>query len=225
MSRRPWTVVEVEMLRRNFPDSRTDDLAQALGRNYGPVAQKAASLGLVKSDAYLQSPAAHRLDGVKGIGTRIQPGAVPWNKGLRGVVGVQEACRATQFKKGRPAEEARNYLPVGTIRINADGCLERKLTDDPSLAPARRWEPVHRLVWIEAHGPVPAGHVVVFLPGRRTTELERITLDAVELVTRRELMNRNTVHAKYPPELARLVQLRGALQRQINRKTKEAETA
>ena len=225
MSRRPWTVVEVEMLRRNFPDSRTDDLAQALGRNYGPVAQKAASLGLVKSDAYLQSPAAHRLDGVKGIGTRIQPGAVPWNKGLRGVVGVQEACRATQFKKGRPAEEARNYLPVGTIRINADGCLERKLTDDPSLAPARRWEPVHRLVWIEAHGPVPAGHVVVFLPGRRATELERITLDAVELVTRRELMNRNTVHAKYPPELARLVQLRGALQRQINRKTKEAETA
>ena len=40
--------------------------------------------------------------------------------------------------------------------------------------------------------------------------------------TRAEHMHRNSVHAHYPPEIARLVQLRGALVRQINRKARQA---
>ena len=83
---------------------------------------------------------------------------------------------------------------------------------------------MHRLVWMAANGPLPAGHIVVFKPGRRTTELEAITLDAVELISRAENMRRNSVH-QLPPELARLVQLRGVLIKTINRKAKEAETA
>ena len=91
------------------------------------------------------------------------------------------------------------------------------------MFPARRWVAVHRLVWEAAHGPVPDGHVVVFLPGKRTAELDGITLDVVELVTRRELMRRNSVH-QMPKELVELVRLRGVLTRQINTKAKEAET-
>lgn len=225
MTRRPWTDAEVALLRWGFADSRTDDLALTLGRSYSTVAQKAAKLGLRKSAAYLASPEAHRLDGVKGMSTRIQPGSTPWNKGRPGSTGTQPGCRATQFKKGRPAQEARNYVPIGSLRICADGYLERKLTDDPGIVPARRWVAVHRTVWEAAHGSVPAGHIVVFRPGRKTTDLEKITLDALELLTRAENMRRNSVHSKYPPEVARLVQLRGALTRQINRKAKEAETA
>lgn len=225
MTRRPWTDAEVALLRWGFADSRTDDLALALGRSYSTVAQKAAKLGLRKSAAYLASPEAHRLDGVKCMGTRIQPGSTPWNKGRPGSTGTQPGCRATQFKKGRPAQEARNYVPIGSLRICADGYLERKLTDDPGIVPACRWVAVHRIVWEAAHGSVPAGHIVVFRPGRKTTDLDKITLDALELLTRAENMRRNSVHSKYPPEVARLVQLRGALTRQINRKAKEAETA
>jgi hypothetical protein len=159
------------------------------------------------------------------VGTRIQPGATPWNKGRPGSTGTQPGCRATQFKKGRPAQDARNYVPIGSLRICADGYLERKLTDDPGVVPARRWVAVHRTVWEAAHGAIPAGHIVVFRLGRKTTDLDKITLDALELLTRAENMRRNSVHSKYPPEVARLVQLRGALTRQINRKAKEAETA
>ena len=163
-------------------------------------------------------------DGLKGLGTRIQPGATPWNKGKPGSTGTHAACRATQFHKGRPASEARNYLPIGSLRVCADGYLERKTTDDPAIARARRWIAVPRIVWEAANGSVPAGPLVVFRAGRRTTDIEKITLDALELVTRAENMRRNSVHSKYPPEVARLVQLRGALTRQINRKTKEVET-
>jgi hypothetical protein len=36
----------------------------------------------------------------------------------------------------------------------------------------RNWVAVHRLVWEQAHGPVPPGHIVVFRPGRHTTDLD-----------------------------------------------------
>lgn len=225
MSRKPWTPAEEQLLRWGFADSRTADLATALGRSYACVAQKAANLGLRKSEAYLTSPAAHRFDGYKGMHTRIQPGSVPWNKGVRGSTGHHPNCQAHQFQAGRSPQESRNYVPIGTLRICAGGYLERKVTDDRTRAPARRWLAVHRLVWEEVNGPTPEGHIVVFKPGRKTTQIEQITLDAIELITRAENMRRNSLHTKYPPELARVVQLRGALTRQINRKAKEANQA
>jgi len=103
-----------------------------------------------------------------------------------------------------------------------DGYLERKVTDDPSFVPNRRWVSVHRLVWEAAHGPVPQGHAVVFLPGRRTADLASITLDGLELVSRAELMRRNSYHTRYPKEVAQLIQLKGALNRKINRRSRQA---
>jgi len=220
--KRAWTDEELFVLRRRFPHERTDDVAQALGRPYSSVARKAAAMGLAKTPEYLASPAAHRWDGRKGEGTRFQAGQPAWNKGVRGIVGVQDACRATQFKAGRPACEARNYVPIGTLRVcrGRDGLLERKVTDDPAVAPARRWVAVHRQVWEREHGPIPAGHAVVFKPGLRTAIEAEITTDRLECITRRELMLRNTYH-RYGPEVARLVQLRGAITRQINKRSKE----
>lgn len=40
-------------------------------------------------------------------------------------------------------------------------------------------------------------------------------------MTRAELMRRNSLHTNYPPQLVSLVQLRGALNRQINRRKQE----
>jgi hypothetical protein len=225
--RRKWLDWECEFLRLHYADSRTDDLATVLKRTVGQVYQKAAQLGLTKSEAYLATDNACRIQRGKQhpsmIATRFKAGQVSWNKGLKGVVGVQEACRATQFKKGRPAHEARNYVPIGSHRVSKDGYLQRKGTDDPSIVPARRWTAVHHLVWEEVNGPVPAGHVVVFKPGCKTTDLESITADCCECVTRQELMRRNSYHTNYPPEVARLIQLRGAINRQINKRAKHEQ--
>lgn len=216
--RRRWTPEEIAHLRLWFADHRTIEVARALGRPYTSVAQKAMNLGLAKSEAYLSSSRSGRLDGVRGTSTRFQPGLTPWNKGKTYQAGGRSV--ETRFKPGRSPLEARNYVPIGTLRLSKDGYLERKVTDDQALAPARRWTAVHRLVWIEAHGPVPDGHAVCFKPGRRTTELEAITPDALELVTRGELMRRNTFH-RYGKDVARLVQLRSAITRQINKRAKE----
>jgi len=73
---------------------------------------------------------------------------------------------ATQFKKGdRLGAAQHNYVPIGSLRVSKDGYLERKVTDDPSFVPNRRWVSVHRLVWEAAHGPVPQATPSSSCPG------------------------------------------------------------
>ncbi len=218
MTRRPWTPDEVAVLTAAYPDTPTEALATSLGRPVRAVYHKAKALGLRKSAAYLAGPHACRLrsgDNV-GIGQRFQPGLVPWNKGMKG---LRTGGEAGWFRPGRPPQEASNYRPIGSVRLSKDGYLERKVSDDRTSYPARRWVAVHRLVWEAAHGPVPQGSIVVFRPGLHTTEVEHITLDRLECITRRENMARNTVH-NLPKPLAQLVRLQGVMRRQISKRSK-----
>lgn len=216
--RRYWTRVEEELLREFYPDWPTEWLAPHFGRTPRQVYNKALSMGLRKSAAYLASPLSGRLQqhDARGGSTRFKKGHVPANKGLRRPGYAPGRMAETQFKKGRPPSEARNYKPIGSTRI-VYGNLEKKFTDDPRVYPARRWRPVHRMVWEAAHGPVPKGHIVVFKPGMHTTVEAEITLDRIECITLGENMRRNTLH-NYPKELTHLMQLKGAVQRQINKR-------
>lgn len=208
MTRNTWTPEQVEMLRMLYPMTPTAVIAELIGRPLRATYEKAASLGLRKAPAYYRAHRAGRTDGERGRSTRFQPGMTPWNKGISYDAGGRSP--ETQFKRGnRP----HTWKPVGTYRVNADGYLDRKITDD---GPAHKhWERVHRLVWIEAHGPIPEGHVVVFRPGRFSTELAEITLDALECISRQELARRNTIH-RYPEPLKRVMRLAGRLRRKIS---------
>ncbi|WP_250865633.1 HNH endonuclease signature motif containing protein [Caballeronia sp. INSB1] len=226
MSRRLWTDDEIEQLKRQYPDYETAEIARSLGRPIRPVYQKAASLGLKKTAAFLASDSSGRIQrgrtDERMVATQFKKGQTSWNKGVKGICGTHENSRRTQFKKGEMRGAAQhNYVPIGSERISKDGYLERKVNDDHPV-PARRWVGVHRLVWEAANGPVPAGHVVCFLPGRRMSDADRITLDALELVSRAELARRNHPVTR-DPELAKLVQLKGAITRQINRIAREAK--
>lgn len=141
---------------------------------------------------------------------------MPWNKGTHFIAGGRSAD--TRFGKGM---KLHTWVPVGTYRIVPDGILEQKVNDKPGPNHVR-WHPVHRIVWEATHGPVPAGHAVVFKAGRRTNVLEQITVDKLDCITRQQLMQRNSMHARLPPELANAVQLLGALKRKI-RETAEKD--
>ncbi|MBB5444610.1 MULTISPECIES: HNH endonuclease [unclassified Paraburkholderia] len=224
--RRFWTAAEVEKMNREYPERTTADLAAEFGCSEARVYAKAAELGLHKSAAFMESDRSGRIQRGRGdprmAATQFTAGHVTWNKGTKGISGKHPNTVRTQFKKGEMRGAAQhNYQPIGTLRLSKDGYLERKVTDDHPV-PARRWVGVHRLVWEAANGPVPRGFVVCFLPGRRSAELEKITLDAIELVSRGELAQRNHPRSR-DPELARLVQLKGAITRQVNRITREAQ--
>jgi hypothetical protein len=226
--RRFWTADEDETLRINYANFPTYLIAHVLNRSERAVYQRAESFGLKKSAAYLASDAAGRIQRGRTdprlTKTQFRKGQAAWNKGVRGVVGVQPECRATQFKKGQLSGRAQALLkPVGATRI-VYGNLERKVTEG-GLYPAARWQPVHRLVWEAANGPVPRGHLAVFKPGRHTTHEADITLDRLEVITRAENMRRNSYLTRYPKEVADLIRLRGALNRKINRRTKGEKQA
>lgn len=209
-----WTEHELDFIRRHYADRKTSWISEQLGRPAGSVYQQAAKLGLKKSRNFMASEASGRMQrrDHRGRACQFKKGQAPWNKGTHFTAGGRSA--ETRFKPGRPAHEARNYQPIGSLRITRDGILERKITDDPALYPARRWVAVHRLVWIAAHGDVPKGHIVAFKPGRKTTDPARIALDDVELITMAENMRRNSVH-NLPPALKEVVDLKRRLARRI----------
>lgn len=209
-----WTDAEIVHLRNVYADTPTAKIAARLGLTSRAVYAKAHALGLKKSPAFFASAKSGRL--VRGTSTgasgRFMPGQTAWNKGMKG---LDIGGKATRFKPGhRGGRAAEKYKPIGTERVSQDGYLERKINDDMPLQ--RRWRAVHLLVWEGAHGPLPRGHAITFKDGDK----RNLALDNLTLISRADLMRRNTLH-NYGPEVAKLVLLRGAITRQINRKERK----
>lgn len=201
-----WTDAEVRTLRALYADTPTRIVAAAIGRTEHAVGMKAVALGLRKSEAFLAGE----------FSTRLKPGNVPANKGKPFNPGGRSPL--TRFK---PGNKPQTTLPVGSYRINGDGHLQRKI-GEASGSNSKRWRNVAELVWCEANGPLPPKHIVVFKPGMKTTVLEEITLDRIECLSLADNARRNHPRNKHP-ELAKIVQLKGAITRQVNRIKREAD--
>lgn len=221
----PWTADEDETLRLNWPRFPAFLIAHVLGRPTTSVHRRARHLRLKKAADFYTHPLAALWNGTQeagSIASRFKPGGVPANKGLRRPGWAPGRMASTQFKAGRLACEARNYVPIGTEKVDLKRkVLMRKVTDDPSVYPAKRWRPVHVIVWEAVHGAVPEGHIVVFAPGLKTFVAAEISADRLELVTHAENMRRNSYHTRYPSEIGDLIRLKGRITRKINRRNKE----
>lgn len=216
MNRSPWTPEELAILAELYPDHTAKALSLVLDRTVASIYGMSAKLGLGKSPEFLASPASGRTDGKRGESGRYKKGSVPANKGARRPGWAPGRMAETQFKKGEMTGAAQhNYVPIGTTRVTKYGALERKVTDDSALYPARRWRPVAHLVWEAANGPIPAGHVVRFKPGMRTAVEAEITLDRLDCISLADNMRRNTLH-RYPKEITDVIRARGVLNRRIN---------
>lgn len=218
--KRPWTRPELYLLHRLFGCTPTYLIANRLGRSYGSVAQQANLSGLTKSREYLATPSSGRLRPGTNIGGagRFKRGQRPHNAGVKGWDPGGRSHEG-RFKAGQVPPQC---LPLGSERINKDGILERKVS--MSGPKRQRWRPVHALVWERAHGQIPAGRLVVFRDGMRANVASEITAEKLELVTRGELMSRNSMHTRYPREICELTQLRGVLNRQIRKRERDEKS-
>jgi hypothetical protein len=107
-----------------------------------------------------------------------------------------------------------NYLPVGATRVVPKGwvCVKVKEGGWPHA-----WRPLHHLAWEREHGPIPPGHVLTFRDGN-PKNAEPANL---ELVAKIDWIKRYQPETTLPPEISRLIRLRSALVRQINKAEKE----
>lgn len=211
MNGRPWTPAEDAQLRRDFPSTPTQELANQIGRSYSSVCQRANKLGLKKSQEYKRSMQPGLLDGVKGTENRFKKGHEPWNKGLHYTAGGRSA--ETRFK---PGSKPQTWVPVGTEVVDRDGYRKRKIRDDAPPGMSRQnWRYVHILVWEEHHGPVPKAHTVTFRNGDRSD----IRIENLDLIHRRQLAQRNTVQ-RLPEELKQVIRLKAVVTRKINQRSK-----
>lgn len=213
--RRPWQDWELALLHSDYPDNPTVKLAKRLDRTITSVYQRAILEGLRKSDAYLASPDACRLRRGDGVGAahRFLPDHAPANKGLRRPGWSRGRMSETQFK---PGNRPHTWKPIGSTRYSKDGYLQRKVSD--TGYPPRDWIGEHVLMWEKAFGPVPLGYALCFKDGDKA----HLAIDNFELISRGELMLRNTIH-NLPPDLVDVIRLNGALKRRL-RKLDEEQT-
>lgn len=204
--RRKWTPDEERRVRESYPNTETKLLAAEFNCKESQLHALARKLQVLKSKEFLSEFFRKSAENARkaGINSRFKPGHNTWNKGIHYVAGGRSA--ETRFK---PHSLPKNYKPVGSERFHKEGYLQRKITD--TGYPPRDWVMVHHLVWRAAGNQIPKGHVLVFRDGDKTN----FALENLELISRSDLMRRNSYH-NYGPEVAAVIQLRGAIARKIN---------
>lgn len=130
----------------------------------------------------------HKL--VNGRTGRFNKGNVPHNKGKP--MKVVGRMAETQFKQGQVPH---NTKPIGFERVSKDGYIEVKVREKPENG-RKNFEFKHRLIWEQAHGEIPEGHIVIFLDrNNRNFNLNNLALisraENLEMY-RRNLRTENT---------------------------------
>jgi hypothetical protein len=212
MPGKPWTLNETLYVVNHYPHERTANIAKALGRSEKSIYMQAKLRGVKKSSEFLKSEASGRRNVLseKSKSTRFKKGHKPFNKGKKRSEymdkEVIEKVKKTQFKKGH---EPKNTKYDGALSV-------RKSHDTHPYVYVRvskaRWRLLHRVLWEKHYGPIPKGHNIVF----KNRDQFDIRIENLEMVSDKELMLKNSVQ-RYPEELRRLIQAKGALNRQINK--------
>jgi hypothetical protein len=215
-----WTPAQIERLRELYPDHHTKAVAKATGHSKLSCFQMARLHGLKKSPAYLGAMLRWVSTKLKESGRayRFPKGHAPANKGLRRPGYSPGRMRETQFKKGQMSGAAqRKWVPIGTEVLDDDGYLKRKISDDRAQPSRFNWRYVHVLLWEAAHGPVPPGYALKFIDN----DHGNVALNNLCLVSRADLARLNVMWNRYPRALCEVIQLRGALNRKINRRIRD----
>lgn len=202
---RKFTPEEDQFLRENYLTIPATRLSKLLCRNKSVARQRMAVLGLVVPKEIAEKFSKESL---------IKPGNVSHNKGKRqSEYMTPEAIartRATQFNKGHLPHNTLTDLEI-TMRTDKRGVQYKHIR-----VALGKWEPLHRYNWMQAHGPIPPKMNLVFKDGNTMN----CDLDNLEPISNADLLRRNSLH-NYPEDIARTIQLRGALNRQINKHLKK----
>lgn len=215
MGGRKYTQKEIDFLKANYCDEYNSVLAKKLGRSISAINNMSAALGLHKNHAFKsrqgrESAQAHYDEISK---TWYAVGHVPHNKGKRltdfmSAQGI-ERTKLSRFKKGQAPHNTKHDGAISWRKDNtkAGGYYYIRISKG-------KWELLHRHLWEQVRGQIPKGMNVQFIDGNS----RNCTIENLELVSKGENMQRNTLH-QWPPLLKEQI----ILINKINKKIKEYE--
>lgn len=191
-----WSDQDIEKLRSLYPDNTTFSVAKMLSRTLYSVNGMAFNLGLKKSEKHLNEGKSGRIKKGerRGTGTEFKKGNKPHNLGkkLDEIMSkdAKEKVLRTAFKKGRLPHNTKHD---GIITIRTD---KRGVSYQWIRLGVAKWLPLYHHVWIEANGPIPKGHVLIF----KDRNTMNSSLDNIMLISKIEHCKRNSI-ARIPLEV------------------------
>ena len=153
-----WTAPELEKIRQDYPHRKTQIIADEMGLTYRQICCMAYKLKMKKTEAFLESPACNRLDGLKGASTRFIKGQAAHNKGVTMSDELREKVKHTWFPKGNVPP---NTKYDGYERISKDGYREIRIRKG-------KFEQLHRHNWQLTNGPISEDKILRSKDGDRT---------------------------------------------------------
>lgn len=142
-----FTPEQRAFIKKNYKGIGNAELAEKLNKKFG-TNFTTEQIKRYKNNNHLDS----------GLTGRFEKGNVSHNKGKKMSAEQYEKCKATMFKKGH---SPLNRKPVGSERIDKDGYTLIK------IAEPNKYVLKHRYIWEQANGPVPEGHLIIFLDGNK----------------------------------------------------------
>lgn len=202
---------EIMRFIEDYPHYTAQELSHKFNLKVITIRNYAFKLKLKKSKEFIAKQGHILANSQSGIATRFKPGHVPANKGKKMSEQQYIISQKTMFK---PGDKPANALPVGSERITKDGYIEVR-TDCPGY---RKWKLKHRIIWEQVNGKIPNGYNVQFKDGNR----KNCDINNLYLISRKEqLQTQNSMYCKYPVEIQLAIKARGALSRQIRKKSKQ----
>jgi hypothetical protein len=196
-----FTKKEDDFIRKNYLTIPAKRIAVILKRSEGTARQRMKLLGLVVPPETVE---------IFKLESRFKKGQIPSNKGVTMPTELKERIQHTFFQKGHLPHNAKQKDFEISIRADKRGIEYKFIRVQLGV-----WVPLARYTWEQVNGKIPKGMKIV----HKDFNTLNCDIDNLELLTAGELMKRNSFH-NYPKELAQLTQLRGALNRKINRKLK-----
>lgn len=179
-----WTPEQIEFMKKHYPNERSQDIADHLGKTYAAVVKYAQKIGINKSREFLHSDKSGRIQ--KGQhkckSGEFKKGHNPWNAGRTGV----RTSPKSEFKKGNLPH---NTLHDGAISIRRYRCRKTGKLSQYKFIRVRlgKWVPLHRHIWEQQHGNISNKHVLRFKDGNSLN----CNINNLELITRAQHARNN----------------------------------
>jgi phage protein len=162
-TRRRYTGEEIDFLRKNAPGRHYREIVEMFNRKFEYQIDTKKLRETLKN---------HKIS--TGLTGRFEKGITPHNKGRK----YPGTGNKTTFRKGATPH---NKMKVGEDAITTDGYVKTKIAE-PDV-----WEFKHKLIWTEAHGPIPEKHSIIFADGNKLN----LDIDNLLLVSKAELLMLN----------------------------------